>query len=94
MVVPFLRRSPFFRSLVLTTGVFSFLLWLYIVMRIVFNHVNVMTPFVNRVPSISFWVLGAISFAVSFLSMFLYLWLWGRSGRATLVPMSYDGRRL
>ena len=83
----------FLRALVLTTGVFSFLLWLYIILRIVFNHVNVMSAFIDRIP-ISFWVLGGFSFVVSFLCMFVYVWLWGRPGRAMLVPMSYDGRRL
>lgn len=78
----------------MTTGVFSFLLWLYIVMRIVFDDVNVLSPFISRVPSLSFWVLGAISFVVSFLCTVVYLWLWGRSGRGTLVPIGYDGRRL
>ena len=83
----------FLRALVLTTGVFSFLLWLYIILRIVFNHVNVMSAFIDRIP-ISFWVLGAFSFVVSFLCMLVYVWFWGRSVRTTLVPMSYDGRRL
>jgi hypothetical protein len=38
---------------------FSFLLWLYIVLRVVFNDVNVMSPFIYCIPSLSFEALGA-----------------------------------
>ncbi len=93
MIVPFLRRSTFLRALVAATGIFSFLLWLYIVMRIVFNHVDLRSPFIDRIPSLSFWVLGAISFVVSFLSVLIYIWLWGPFSRATMIPASYDWRR-
>jgi hypothetical protein len=92
MFVPFLRRSRFLRALVLTAGVFSFLLWLYIVLRVVFNHVNVMSPFIYRIPSLSFWVLGAWSFAMGFACTFVYLWLWGRFGRSSAFPGSYEYR--
>jgi len=94
MIVSFMRRSAFLRALVLTMGIFSFLLWLYIILRIVFNHVSVVSPFISRIPSVSFWVLGAFSFVVSFLCMLFYLWVWGPFRRATLVPMAHDGRRL
>jgi len=40
-------------------ALFVFLLWLYIVLRVVFNDVNVMSPFIYRIPSLSFWVPGA-----------------------------------
>lgn len=83
MAFSLLRGSRFFRSLVLTVGVFSFLLWLYIVMRIVFNDVDVNTPFVDSVPSISFSILGAFSFGLCALATFVYLWLWGRFNRST-----------
>jgi len=84
--VEFLRRSQFLRALVITTGVFSFLTWLYIVGRILLNGVDVNKPFVAAVPSISFFELGAFTFAVSFVSMFLYLWLWGRLARGPIAP--------
>lgn len=81
MVVPYLRRSPFFHALVVTTGIFSFLLWLYIVFRVIVNGVDVHWPFVDSVPGISVSAMGAFAFGLSFLSMLGYLWLWGRFGR-------------
>jgi hypothetical protein len=85
MAAPLLRSSQFLRSLVLSTWVFSMLLWLYIVARIIVNGVDVHTPFVDSVPSVSFSALGAFAFGLSFLTMFFYLWIWGRFGRASLV---------
>ncbi|TLZ56996.1 MAG: hypothetical protein E6K17_03445 [Methanobacteriota archaeon] len=81
MVVPLLRSSRFFRSLVLTTWFFSVLLWLYVIARIIVNQVDVHMPFVDSVPSVSFSAMGAIAFGLSFTSMFIYLWLWGRFDR-------------
>jgi hypothetical protein len=83
MVAPFLRSSQFLRSLVLTTWVFGMLLWLYIVARIIVNGVDVHTPFVDSVPAVSFSALGVFAFGLSFFSMFVYLWIWGRFGRTT-----------
>jgi len=85
MAALLLRSSQFFRSLVLTTWFFSLLLWLYIVARIVVNGVDVHTPFVDSVPSVSFSALGAFAFGLSSLSMFVYLWIWGSFGRTNLV---------
>ena len=88
MSVPFLRASRFFRALVLTTGVFSFLLWLYIVLRVLISGVDVHWPFVDSVPGLSISAMGAFSFGLSFLCMFLYLWLWGRFAWGPAVPRS------
>lgn len=71
-----LRRSPFLRSLVLTTALGSLLVWLYIVARIVVNGVDVHWPFVDSVPSISISAMGAFAFGLFCLSTFVYLWLW------------------
>jgi hypothetical protein len=73
-------------------ALFVFLLWLYIVLRVVFNDVNVMSPFIYRIPSLSFWVLGAWSFAMGFACTFAYLWLWGPFGRSSGFPGSYEYR--
>jgi len=54
--------------------------------RILLNGVDVNKPFVAAVPSISFFELGAFTFAVSFVSMFLYLWLWGGLARGPIAP--------
>jgi hypothetical protein len=77
MAIPFFRSSRFFRALVLTTGVFSFLLWLYTTLRVLVNGINPPDPFVPGL-RISFLSVGVLSFGVCFLSTFLYLWLWGR----------------
>ena len=92
MFVAFLRGSRFLRALTLTTAVFSFLLWLYIVLRIVFNHVNVRSPFISSIPSLSFWVLGGLAFALSFGATLVYLWLWGRFRAPPMVWSSYEER--
>lgn len=91
MVIPFFRANRFFRALVLTVGIFSFLLWLYIILRIVFNHVSMGADFIYGV-RISFWVLGAISFVVSFLCTFVYLWLWFRFDRFSPFAPGYQQR--
>ena len=81
MIAPVLRRSRLFRSLVLTTCVFSFLAWLYVATRIIVNGIDPPDPFLNSVPGVSFSAVGIFAFGVGFISMFLYLWLWGRFGR-------------
>ncbi len=53
------------------------LLWLYIVIRIAVNGVDVHWPFVDSIQSISISDVGAFAFGLSFLSMFLYLAVWG-----------------
>jgi hypothetical protein len=73
----------FFRSFVLTTGIFSLLLWLYIVVRIVVSGVDVHWPFVDSVPAISISAMGAFAFGLSFLCTFVYLALWGNLDRKT-----------
>ncbi len=78
MAVPFLRRSRFLHALVVTAWVASLLVWLYIVLRVVFNGVDVHWPFVDSIPSISISAVGALSFSVFVASTFVYLWLWGR----------------
>lgn len=88
MAIPFLRNSRFLRALVLTTAVFGFLAWLYIVARVVVNHVDPPEPFLNSFPSVSFSAVGAFSFGLSALSMFVYLWLWGGFGRRPTIPGS------
>ncbi len=90
MFVPFVRGSRFFRALVLTVALFSFLLWLYIVLRIVFNRVSMAADFIYGV-HVSFWVMGAGAFVVSFLATFVYLWLWGRFGER--FPTMFEHRQ-
>lgn len=92
MAVPFLRGSRFLRALVLTAWVASFLVWFYIVLRVVFNRVNVHWPFVDSVPAISISAVGAFSFGVFVVSMFLYLWLWGRFDRSGGVAWNSEPR--
>lgn len=86
MVASGLRTSRIFRSFVLTVAVFSLLLWIYIVLRIVVNDVDPPSPFLPNLP-FSVIDVGAASFALSALATFVYLWLWGRFDRgATAAP--------
>lgn len=91
-VVAFLRRSRLLRALVVTVGLFSFLAWLYIILRIVFNGVPVTSPFLDHFPSLSFWVLGAFTFALSFLCTLVYVWLWGRVPYEPVALPAYERR--
>lgn len=92
MVFRFLRASRFLRALVLTVLVGSFLVWTYIVLRVVFNGVDVHYPFVDSVPSVSISAMGAFSFGLGCISLFLYLWLWGRFDRRSLGLEAWDQR--
>ncbi len=92
MAIPLLRRSQFLRALVLTAWVASFLVWLYIVLRVVLNGVDVHWPFVDSVPSISISAVGAFTFFVFVVSMFLYLWLWHRFNGGPAVAQRPDNR--
>lgn len=76
----------FLRSLVLSTWVYSTLFWLYILVRIIVNGVDVHWPFVDSIQFISISAIGAFAFGLSFLSMFLYLALWGKSGWNNKTP--------
>ena len=92
MAIPFLRGSRLLHALVLTAWVSSFLLWFYILLRIVFNHVDVHWPFVDSVSFVSISAMGAFSFSVFVASMFVYLWLWGRFDRGGCVAWSSGPR--
>ncbi len=92
MVISWVRGSRFLRALVLTTGVFSLLLWLYIVLRVVFNSANRFAPFIYSISWIRIWVLGAILFDLCFPCTFVYVWLWGRFDRLPVLLSGYQGR--
>lgn len=92
MVIPFVRANRFFRAFVLTVAVFSFLLWFYIILRIVFNRVSLSAPFIVGIPGVTFVGLGAFSFGVSFVFTFLYLWIWARFDRTPVYPPWYQQR--
>ena len=57
----------------LTLGLYSFLVWLYVVARIVFDYVDVDILFFNSVPFLTFAELGIISFVFSMIFIFMYL---------------------
>jgi len=91
MLVAFLRQSRLFRSLVLTTGIFSFLLWVYTSLRVIVDGIDPPEPFLPGFRSLSFLAVGVLSFGVAFLSMFVYLWLWGRFGERAPIPRGPAG---
>jgi len=67
----------YLRSFVLTTALFSILAWLYVVLRIVINGVDMSTPFIDAFPILNIWQTGAVAFVLAFLSVLVYLSLWG-----------------
>ncbi len=62
----------FLRGLLLTISLYNLLIWGYIVARIILNDVNPFDPFIDGIP-ISFYVLGIVSFVLSFAFMVLYV---------------------
>ncbi len=78
MVVPSLQESRGLRAATLTTCVASLLAWIYITFRIVFNGIDPPDPLLPGVPGLSFLRAGIIAFGLFCVSMFTYLWLWGR----------------
>jgi hypothetical protein len=61
------------RAVFLTLSIYSFLVWFYVVARIIFSRVQLDDPFIDGVPFFSFWVLGAIAFVVSMVFTYLFL---------------------
>ena len=78
MVVPFVRGSRFLRAMTLTVWAGSLMAWIYVTLRIVLNGINPPDPFLPGERGLSIIGAGAIAFALFCLSMFLYLWIWGR----------------
>ncbi len=88
MVVPSIQESRFLRAATLTTLVASLLAWTYITFRIIFNGIDPPEPLLPGVPGLSFLKAGVIAFGLFCVSMFLYLWLWGRVGGMPPMPGS------
>jgi len=61
------------KALLITTWLYSLLLWFYIVVRITIDGVNMYHPFITSIPYLSFFSIGVISFALSFICLFIYL---------------------
>jgi len=61
------------KALLFTTWLYSLLLWFYIVLRITISRVSLYSLFIDSVPYLSFYILGMISFSLSFISLFAYL---------------------
>jgi hypothetical protein len=69
-----------FKALLITTWLYSLLLWFYIVVRITINRVNLNSLFIDSVPYLTFYTLGMISFSLSFISLLAYLVLYDVPG--------------
>jgi hypothetical protein len=74
-----IKESRFLRAMVLTIWVYCTLLWLYIAARIVTYDFIVFDPFIFAIPWLSFGELGALSFLLGALCLFIYLYFWGFS---------------
>ena len=72
-----MERKSFAKALILSVWLYSLLLWFYIVLRIVFNNVPMFNRFIGSLPFLTFYSLGVISFALSFVSLTIYLTVWG-----------------
>jgi hypothetical protein len=67
----------FLRALLLTTWLYSLLLWFYIVVKITIDQVDMNLRFISAIPYLTFYRLGMISFALSSISLFTYLYIFG-----------------
>jgi hypothetical protein len=70
------------KAFLLTTWLYSLLLWLYIVARITTKGDLLFDRFIESIPYLTFYTLGMISFALSFISLFIYLAVWGIPGES------------
>jgi len=70
--------TKFWRALTLSVCLYSLLLWFYVVLRIVFSHVNLYSRFIDFVPFFNFLNLGILSFLLSFAACVIYLTFWER----------------
>ena len=61
------------KALFMTLRLYTFLLWFYLVLRIVVDQVPLNDLFLNSVPYFTFLRLGVIAFVFSMLFMLLYL---------------------
>lgn len=52
-----------FPGVMFTTGLYSLLIWAYVVARVVLNDINLANPFIDGI-NVSFWELGVTAFAV------------------------------
>lgn len=71
--------SRFLRALVLSIWAYSFLFWAYVCFRLTIGQVIPFDPFIEGVPFFSFYITGIITFVISFLSMVIYMSVWGFS---------------
>ncbi len=75
----------FLKAFLLTTWLYSLLVWLYIVDRIIFSRVSLSDRFISWIPYFTFFRLGVISFVLSFVCLFIYLVKWGVPGEGKSV---------
>ena len=61
------------KALFFTLWLYTFLLWLYIVARIVIDQVPLYSLFLNHVPFFTFILLGIIAFVLSMIFMYMFL---------------------
>jgi hypothetical protein len=61
------------KALFLTLWLYTFLLWLYIVARIVIDRVPLNSLFLDAVPFFTFIGLGIIAFVLSMIFLYMFL---------------------
>jgi len=61
------------KALFFTLWLYTFLLWLYIVARIVIDQVGLDSLFLNQVPFFTFIRLGIVAFVLSMIFLYMFL---------------------
>ena len=72
-----MAQMRFWKVLTLSVCLYSLLFWLYLVLRIIINHINPFDRFIGFVPFFTFFNLGIFTFLLSFVSCVIYLTYWG-----------------
>jgi hypothetical protein len=83
-----IATSHFVRAWVFASCIYSFLIGLYVVVRVAtmpgMAADNLAGPFVDMVPQVSFGMLALVSFSYCSISMAVYFYYWGVPRRPIL----------
>jgi hypothetical protein len=61
------------KAVFLTLSLYTFLFWLYVAARVIFDRVQLFDPFIDSVPFLTFEIVGALTFVLSMVFMYLFL---------------------
>jgi hypothetical protein len=66
------------KAFTISVWFYSLLLWFYVTLRVVFDRVSLTNRFIDYIPFFTFLNTGILSFVISFVSLLVYLMVWGK----------------